>query len=56
MKLLFKTTYDQEAYVFLGEAQKQYGCSAIYLFRYRSNDGNFYYEVLLNEIELSFRA
>lgn len=50
MKLLFKTTDEREAHKFEAEAQKKYGVMAVYRFQYQSNDGNFYYEILLNEM------
>lgn len=49
MKLLFKTTSEEEAEKFQIKAIKKYNAMAIYRFQYRSNDGNFYYEILLNE-------
>lgn len=49
MKLLLKTTDQKVAHEFQAEAQKKYGAMAVYRFQYRSNDGNFYYEILLNE-------
>lgn len=49
MKLLFKTTSEKDALRFTKEAQAKYGYFAIYGFQYEANDGNFYYEVLLNE-------
>lgn len=48
MKLLYKTTDKDKADAFEREAYKQYPKMAIYRFQYRSNDGNFYYEILLN--------
>lgn len=49
MKLLLKTTSEAEAEEFQREASKKYGKMAVYRFQYWSNDGNFYYEILLNE-------
>lgn len=49
MKLLFRTTNQEEAEQAQKQAQKQYGAMAVYRFQYRSKDGNFYYEILLNE-------
>lgn len=48
MKTLFKTTDQKAAFKFEQEAQKRYGCMAIYRFQYQGSDGNFYYEILLN--------
>lgn len=48
MKLLYNTTDEKKADAFEREAQKRYTPMAIYRFQYRSNDGNFYYEILLN--------
>lgn len=52
MKLLFKTTNERRADEFEKEAQMKYGGMAVYRFQYQSNDGNFYYEILLNEMWL----
>lgn len=49
MILLLKTTNQKEAEAFQKEASKKYGVMAVYRFQYKSNDGNFYYEILLNE-------
>lgn len=49
MKLLLKTTNQKEADQAERNAQKQYGGMAVYRFQYRAKDGNFYYEILLNE-------
>lgn len=48
MELLYKTTIKEEADAFEIKAYKQYPKEALYRFQYRSTDGNFYYEVLLN--------
>lgn len=50
MTTLLKTTNKKEADKFQAEAQKKYGGMAVYRFQYRSNDGNFYYEILLNSL------
>ena len=50
MKLLIKTTDKEKALEIEKEAQKIYGGAAVYRFQYQSNDGKFYYEILLNEI------
>lgn len=52
MELLLKTTNQKEAHEFHKAMQKKYNPCAIYLFQYQSNDGNFYYEILLNDIWL----
>ena len=52
MKRLFRTTSKVKAEEFQKEASKTYGAAAVYRFQYWSNDGNFYYEILLNEIWL----
>lgn len=49
MKLLFKTTDEKKAHEYEAMAEKKYGMWNIYRFQYRSNDGNFYYEILLND-------
>lgn len=49
MKLLLKTTNENEATEFQRKAAEQYGGMAVYRFQYRAKDGNFYYEILLNE-------
>lgn len=49
MTTLLKTVNSSEADIFEAQMQKKYGCMAIYRFQYKANDGNFYYEILLNE-------
>lgn len=49
MKTMLKTTNKKEAYEKWKELSAIYGAMAIYRFQYRSKDGNFYYELLLNE-------
>lgn len=53
MELLFKTTDEKAAIEYEREAQKKYGCMAVYRFQYNASDGNFYYEILLNQIWLN---
>lgn len=52
MKLLLKTTDETEAKKFEAAMQKKYNPMAIWRFQYRSNDGYFYYEILLDPIWL----
>lgn len=52
MLLLAKTTDEKKADAFQRAAQKHYTIWAVYRFQYRSKDGNFYYEILLNPREL----
>ena len=56
MKLLFKTTDEKAALDFEKKAQNEYGLMPVYRFQYWSNDGKFYYEILLNEIWLDTEA
>lgn len=49
MKLLLKTTDPMAAMECEKNAVLEYGFMAIYRFKHRSNDGNYYYEILLNE-------
>lgn len=52
MILLAKTTDANKADAFQRVAQSRYTIWAIYRFQYRSKDGNFYYEILLNPNDL----
>ena len=49
LRTLCKTTSREEADFVEKTLTKKYGMWAIYRFQYWSNDGNFYYEILLRE-------
>lgn len=49
MRTMLKTTNKKEADEKWKELAAQYGKMAVYTFQYRSIDGNFYYEILLND-------
>ena len=52
MLTLVRTTSKARADKAEKKAQAVYGGMAIYRFQYRANDGNFYYEILLNPLWL----
>ena len=52
MITLVRTTSKARAERLEAKAQAVYGGMAIYRFQYRANDGNFYYEILLNTMWL----
>lgn len=51
MKALLKTTDKKLADICYANAQKEFGVLYVYRFQYKAKDGNFYYEILLKEVQ-----
>ena len=56
MLTLIKTTNKEDALRCERNAQRILGPSAVYRFQYQSNDGNFYYEILINPDWIGFKG
>lgn len=56
MLTLFKTTDKEAALRYERNAVRILGRLPVYRFQYQSNDGNFYYEVLLNPHWIGFKG
>ena len=56
MLTLIKTTNKEDALRCERNATRILGHLAVYRFQYQSNDGNFYYEILINPDWIGFKG
>lgn len=56
MLTLIKTTNKEDALRCERNAMRILGHLAVYRFQYQSNDGNFYYEILINPDWIGFKG